>query len=105
MVLNWNEIDKDTQSTFLKISDGESKQLEFVTEPEKFKDNWGKTKYEANVLVDGKLLTWTFAPLLLHEIGELFNKPDTLVKKVIVLSRVGSGKEDTRYSIDVPRSA
>ena len=103
MGLNWTEIDKETQSSFLKLLDGDTKTIEFVTEPEKYKDSWGKTKYESKVMVDGQLLTWGFAPMLLKDIGDLFGKPDSLVKKVLVLSRAGTGKDDTRYSVDLPQ--
>jgi hypothetical protein len=99
MTLNWDEIEKDSQSKYLKITDGQTVSIEFLSEPEKSKDTWGKTRYFCTVMVENQVLSWSFSPLLMHEIGEVLKKPATLIKKTILVSRTGSNKDDTRYTV------
>ena len=99
MALNWDEIEREGQSKYLKISDGQTVTVEFLSEPDKSKNQYGKTQYSAKVMVDNQVLDWSFSPLLMHQVGEAIGRPDSLIKRVVTVSRVGSTREDTRYTV------
>ena len=97
---DWRNEVSEEGSTTLKIADGESKEFKFLTDGEK-KDHadYGTSilfkvlheKVEKNFHV--RKSNFSFL-LEIKKLGDLVNK-------VVKVSRVGSKKSDTRYSIEL----
>lgn len=97
-MVNWNKVKMDT-SNWLKIADGETKIVQFISEPkETISKKFETTQHELRVRVGKDEFNWSISNKLLLLIGECLGRPEFITGKSVSVSRIGVGN-DTKYKV------
>lgn len=109
--------EKSRGDTYLKLKDGDKKELALVGEPVPFYQIYGdKTEYpdwvegasfrfKINVIdiQTMKAHIWSSGKTVFDRLEYLQDEMGGVEGKLLIVSRQGSGKEDTTYNVDIKR--
>lgn len=108
--------DESKESSYLKLKDGDRKQVVVIGEPITFFQVFGekgkeysskvpgssfKFKVQVVDITTGEGKIWSGGSTILDRLSYLDEEMGPLSKKVLIVARKGSGKDDTTYNIDV----
>ena len=102
---NWtNDEELLKESKFIRFQEGENR-ITLASDGEKIRNAYGNAVVEFKTK-DEQILSVKPGPIL-RALAEALDKNKTLVNNVLVLTRTGLGKDDTRYTdirVEAPAS-